>query len=65
MNASGFKIKNSGCGKLLWIKVDCGLKFGNYLDGAIKKASNKINALFRVAPFMNLSKKENVNEFFL
>ena len=56
MNASGFKIKNSECEKLLGIKVDCGLKFENYLDGVIKKASNKINALSRVTPFLNLSK---------
>ena len=45
MSASGFKIKNTECEKLLRIKVDCGLKFENYLGGAIKKASNKINAL--------------------
>ena len=57
MSASGFKIKNTECEKLLEIKVDCGLKFENYLDGVIKKASNKINALSRVTPFMNLSKK--------
>ena len=65
MNASGFKIKNTECEKLLGIKVDYGLKFENYLSGVIKKASNKINALSKVTPFMNLSKKENVNEFFL
>ena len=44
MNARGFKIKNSECEKLLGIEVNCGLKFENYLDGVIKKASNKINA---------------------
>ena len=65
MNASGFKIKNSECEKLLGIKVDCGLKFENYLSGVIKKASNKINALSRVTPFMNLSKKKMLmNSFF-
>ena len=41
MNASGFKIKSTEWEKLLGIKVDCGLKFKNYLDGAIKKTSNK------------------------
>ena len=66
MNASGFKIKNTECEKLLEIKVDCGLKFENYLDGVIKKASNKINALSRVTPFMNLSKKKMLmNSFFM
>ena len=57
IKASGFRIKNTECKKLLGIKVDCGLKFENYLDGVIKKASNKINALSRVKRFMNLSKK--------
>ena len=56
--ANGFKIKNTECEKLLGIKVDCELKFENYLDRAIKSASNKINALSRVTPFMNLSKKK-------
>ena len=65
-NASGFKIKNSECEKLLGIKVDCGLKFENYLSGVIKKASNKINALSRITPFMNLSKKKMlINSFFM
>ena len=65
MNASGFKIRNTECEKLLGIKVDCGMKFENYLNGVIKKASNKINALSRVTPFMNLSKKKMLmNSFF-
>ena len=64
MNANGFKIKNTECEKLLGIKVDCGLNFENYLDRVIKKASNKVNALSRVTPFMNLSKKMLVDSFF-
>ena len=51
-------MKNKKCEKLLGIKVDCELKFENYLDRVIKSASNKINALSRVTPFMNLSKKK-------
>ena len=65
MNVGWFEIKNTECDKLLGIKVDCKLKFENYLDGVIEKANNKINALSRFKPFMNLPKKENVNEFFL
>ena len=65
MNASGFKIKNSECEKLLGIKVDCGLKFEIYLS-VVKKASNKINALSRITPFINLSKKKMLmNSFFM
>ena len=48
MNANGLKQKSTECEKLLGIKVECGLKFENYLDGVIKKAGNKINALSSV-----------------
>ena len=41
MNASWVKIKNDECEKLLGIKFQCGLKFENYLNGLIKKASKK------------------------
>ena len=58
INASAFKIKNTKCKKLLGIKVNCGQKLESYLDGVIRKASNKINASSRVTPFMNLSKKK-------
>ena len=37
--------KNTECTKLLGRKVDCNLRFKNYLDGVIKKASNNANAL--------------------
>ena len=41
------------------------MKFENYLDSVIKKASNKINTLSRVTPFMNMSKKKmSMNSFF-
>ena len=65
MNAIRIKIKNTECEKLLGIKVDCRLKFENYLEGVIKKASNKINTLSRVTLFMSLSKKKMLmNSFF-
>ena len=64
MNASGFKTNNTECKKILGIKVDCGLKFENYLDGVIKKASTKIHALSRVTPFLNLSIKKLLINFF-
>ena len=65
MNASGFKIKNTESKKLPGVKVDCGLKFENYLDGVIQKASNKINVLSGFTPFRNLSQKKMLkNSFF-
>ena len=65
MDASGFKIKNTECSTLFQIKVDCGLMFENYLDGVIKKDSNKRNTLSRDTPFMNLPKKKMLMNSFV
>ena len=56
MHVGPFEIKNNNCEKLLGIKVDKGLNFSEHLDGIIKKASRKINALSRITPFINISK---------
>ena len=66
MHIGPFEIKNTNCKKLLGIKVDSRLNFNEHLDGIIKKASRKINALSRVTPFMNISKRRNLmNSFFM
>ena len=53
------------CEKLLGIKVDSRSNFNEHLDGIIKKASHKINALSRITPFMNISKgRIFMNSFF-
>ena len=60
-----FEIKNTSCEKLLRIKVDSRLNFNEHLDGIIKKASRLINALSRITPFMNISKRHIfMNSFF-
>ena len=51
-----FEIKNTNCEKLLEIKVDTRLNFNEHLDGIIKKARRKINALSRITPIMNITK---------
>ena len=51
-----FEIKNTNCEKLLEIKVDTRLNFNEHLDGIIKKAGRKINALSRITPIMNITK---------
>ena len=59
------EIKNSEYEKLLGIKVDTKLNFNEHLNDIISKASCKINALSRVVPYMNLSKKKILmNAFF-
>ena len=52
------EIKNSEYEKLLGIKGDTRLNFNKHLNDIISKASRKINALLRVMPYMNLSKKK-------
>ena len=51
-----FEIKNTNCKNLLEIKVDTRLNFNEHLDGIIKKARRKINALSRITPTMNITK---------
>ena len=52
-----FEIKITHCEKLLGIKVDSKLNFNEHLDCIIKRASRKINAISRITPLMNISKK--------
>ena len=59
------EIKSSNCEKLLGIKIDNNLTFNEHLNHIIDKASHKTNALSRVAPYMNESKKRILmNSFF-
>ena len=61
----GMEIKNSEYEMLLGIKVDTKLNFNEHLNDIISKASRKVNALSRVMPYMNLSKKKKlVSSFF-
>ena len=65
MHIGPFEIKNTNCEKLLGIKVDSRLNFDEHLDGIIKKASRKINALSRITPVINISKRcILINSFF-
>ena len=61
-----FEIKNTNREKLLGVKVDSRLNFNEHLDGIIKKASRKSNALSRITLFMNISKRcILMNSFFI
>ena len=58
-------IRSSNCEKLLGVKIDSKLKFDEHLNYIISKASRKVNALSRVAPYMNENKKRILmNSFF-
>ena len=58
-------IKNSSCEKMLGINFDYKLKFTNHIENICKKASQKINALDRIAPYMGICKRRTLmNAFF-
>ena len=51
-----YNIKSSKCEKLLDIKIDNKLNFNTQVDEIYKKAGQKLNALSKVTPYMDLSK---------
>ena len=65
LNVNTFKIKNSDCEKLLGVKFNSKLKFDQHIADLCRTASRKINAITRVKPFINLSKRRLLmNSFF-
>ena len=51
------QIKNSQLEKLLEITIDNNLKFEDHINNICRKASGKISALSRIAPYMDFPKK--------
>ena len=50
---------------LLGIIIHRDLKFDEHVKNLCKKTYQKLNALVRLAPFMNVDKKKNDNETFI
>ena len=65
LHVNTFKTKNDDCEKLLGVKFDSKLRFDQHVTDLCRKASRKIHALARVTPFMNLSKRHLLMNFFL
>ena len=58
-------VNNSLSEKLLRITFDCKLKFNKYIEDICQNASQKLNALARLAPYMGTTKKRILmNAFF-
>ena len=58
-------INNSLSEKLLGITFDCKLKFKKHIEDICQKASQKLNALARLVPYMGTTKKRILmNAFF-
>ena len=65
IKTGNFDINNSKHEKLLAVKFDYKLSFDDHISELCKKASRKIHALSRVAPYMNISKRRILmNAFF-
>ena len=50
-------INNSLSEKLLGIAFDCMLKFNKHIEDIYQKASQKLNALTRLAPYIGTTRK--------
>ena len=61
----GLPIDSSKTEVLLRITIDYELKFDDHANCLCKKASLKLNALARIAPFMNVSKKRIIMKSFI
>ena len=60
------QIRNSSCEKLLGVFLDSKLTFQSHIDNICKKASQKLNAISRITPYMDFNKKRlAVNAFFM
>ena len=57
INIEEFSTENSDCEKLLGVKIDNKLTFDCHVSDMCKKANRKINALARIAPFININKR--------
>ena len=61
----GLPIDSSKTEVLLGITIDHELKFDDHVNHLRKKASLKPDALARIAPFMNVSKKRIIMKSFI
>ena len=50
---------------LLGITIDSNLTFENHISSICKKASQKLNALARIAPYMNIQKRRTIVKSFV
>ena len=58
-------ISNSNCEKLLGIKIDNGLTFESHVETLCKKASQKLNALSRIASSLKFDQRKTIMNAFI
>ena len=64
-NVNGSMIKSSQKEILLGINLDSELKFEDHVNFICKKASQKLYALARIAPFMDFKQRRNIMKAFV
>ena len=64
-NIEEFVVNNSNEEKLLDIKIDTKLSFENHISSLCKTASQKLNALARIANYMDLSERKCLMKAFV
>ena len=57
-NSLSYKISNSKEEKMLGIVIDRNLKFENHIDSICRKASQKLSALNRISPYLDINKRK-------
>ena len=60
-----YEISNSKYEKLLGVTIDNKLNFNEHVSGLCKKASQKLHALARVSPYMNIIKRRTIMNAFI
>ena len=65
LNIGNITIEPKNFVKLLGIKIDCKLNFSEHVKTLCKSASNKVKALFRIRPFLNISSAKKLSEAYI
>ena len=65
MKTDNIELENTSSQKLLGIVIVNKPNFKEHLEGIIKKASQKVNVLSRITPYMNLTKRKLLMNSFL
>ena len=60
-----YEISNSKYEKLLGVTIDNKLNFNEHVSGLCKQASQKLRALARVSPYMNIIKRRTIMNAFI
>ena len=58
-------LEPKSCVKLLGMNIDCKLNFAEHVKTLCKSASNKVKALFRMRPYLDINSAKKLSETFI